>query len=68
MTGTISAMFTGGVIALACATTWVILYLQTKERKTSKTEIKMNDWMASATYGTIWLMAVMLFVAKILGV
>jgi hypothetical protein len=56
-------MYAGGVITLACATTWVILYLQTKEKKTAKIS---ND-LAIVTYGTIWLMAVMLFVAKLIG-
>jgi hypothetical protein len=53
MTGTISAMYVGGVVTLACATTWVILYLQTKEKKTAK----ISTELATVTYGMIWLMA-----------
>jgi len=59
MSGTISAMYAGGVLALACATTWVILYLHAKYDKMSE--------LAYVAYMMIWLEAIMLFVAKFLG-
>lgn len=55
----ISAAYTGGVLALACATSWVILFIE-RHHKTSE--------MAYVTFMMIWLIAVTLFVFNLLRV